>query len=213
MNKINSAVLPGVSIQYDNFNHPDGNKQVDNALAKLAGKANGRSLLQALVDNANHDKGRTLDVKLTTASSFTAAFLTEDQLSKYKIDKDDIISSNKKAVDLLHKKKEGTSATVSWNPEQSLKLDEEGRPTLIGSAEKSYLVLAHELVHAYQILKGTYTGGFGDRNDQSTPAGKEEFRAVGLGKYKDEEKSENGVRKEQGEPIRKHYTSAPVRHR
>ncbi|MCF5166480.1 hypothetical protein GIW45_20970 [Pseudomonas congelans] len=146
--------------------------QVDNALAKIASKANGQSLLQALKDNSSSSKGRVVEIKLTSASTAAAAFLTAEQRRKYKIDESDIALSNERAFDILNKKGKGTSATVFWNPEVALTVDENGRPRLTRDAEKSYLALAHELVHAHRILKGSYTGGIGDRHDSSTPAGK-----------------------------------------
>lgn len=203
-----SVVVPAISIRHDDFTHPVGRLQVDDALTKLASKANGLSLLQALNNNSSSSKGRLVEIKVTTDSSHAAAFLTREQRHKYKIDESEITLNNDKAVDILHRKGQGTSATVFWNPEVAVTLDAAGRPSLVYDAQKSYLVLAHELVHAHRILKGTYTGGVGDRQDRSTPAGKEELRAVGLGKYKNEKLSENGIRKEHGEPLRKSYNAA-----
>lgn len=207
MTKVNSVVVPTFSIKYDDFTHPVGHVQVDDALSKLASKANGQSLLQALKDNSSSSKGRLVEIRLTTGSTSAAPFLTAEQRRKYKIDESDILTDNEKAVDVLHKKRKGTSATVSWNPEVGLAIQKDGRPNLAYDAEKSYLTLAHELVHAHRMLKGTYTGGVGDRHDRSTPAGKEELRAVGLGKYKDEKLTENAIRKEHGEPLRRYYNS------
>ena len=205
MKIVNSEVVPNFSINYDEFTHPEGHVKVDNALTMLASKANGLSLLEALNNNCSSSKGRAVEIKLITGQSKTAAFLTYEQRQKYNISKDDIDLNNSKAIEVLHKKGKGTSATISWDPEVALDMDEHGYPSLVYNAEKSYLVLAHELVHAHRILKGTYTGGKGDRQVSSTPAGKEELRAVGLGKYKHEKISENGIRAEHGEPIRKHY--------
>lgn len=68
--------------------------------------------------------------------------------------------------------------------------------------------LSHELVHARHIMAGTWKGSYDNPDDASTNAGKEELRAVGLGKYKynkTHEPSENSIRAEHGLPKRRSY--------
>ncbi|WP_343230441.1 M91 family zinc metallopeptidase [Xanthomonas euvesicatoria] len=91
-----------------------------------------------------------------------------------------------------------------------MELNSNGSPLRLGSnPEESFVVLAHELIHAQHLLAGTskaYKGG--DRYDETSEAGKEELRAVGVGKYeyrKTRQPSENSIRQEHGLPIRKKY--------
>ncbi|WP_216597530.1 M91 family zinc metallopeptidase, partial [Pseudomonas coronafaciens] len=67
----------------------------------------------------------------------------------------------------------------------------------------------HELIHAKHHLAGTLKyGGEVTRSasSASTPSGKEELRAVGLGKYANSgEPSENSIRQEHGLPLRRTY--------
>jgi Effector protein len=96
------------------------------------------------------------------------------------------------------------AATIDWNTDQGLQLNRDGVPTGVGDRTKAWLALAHEMIHASRITRGTYTGGTGDRNNPSSPAGKEELQAVGLnGKTP----SENSIRAEHDEPLRTAYAA------
>ncbi|WOB27579.1 MULTISPECIES: type III secretion system effector protein [Xanthomonas] len=108
-------------------------------------------------------------------------------------------------------KNEGSSVVISWSPHQtSIELDEDGDPTgrTTSSPIDKVSVLAHELVHAKHIMAGTWKGSYEDERNPDTPTGKEELRAVGLGKYKYSESgepSENSIRAEHGLPKRVSY--------
>ncbi|WP_290439099.1 XopG/HopH/AvrPtoH family type III secretion system effector [Xanthomonas oryzae] len=108
------------------------------------------------------------------------------------------------------RKGKGCNAIIEWSPHSNIELNSNGSPLRLGSnPEESFVVLAHELIHAQHILAGTskaYNGG--DRYDETSEAGKEELRAVGVGKYeyrKTRQPSENSIRQEHGLPIRKKY--------
>ncbi|MEJ8797776.1 XopG/HopH/AvrPtoH family type III secretion system effector [Trinickia caryophylli] len=104
----------------------------------------------------------------------------------------------------------GSSVVVSWTAHQtSMALDEDGDPTGPTSSNRDKVsLLAHELVHAKHMMAGTWKGSYQNSRDPDTAAGKEELRAVGLGKYKHSlsgEPSENSVRAEHGLPKRVSY--------
>ncbi|CAD1795274.1 type III secretion system effector protein [Xanthomonas arboricola] len=108
-------------------------------------------------------------------------------------------------------KNQGSSVVVSWSARQtSLELDDDGDPTnrATSSPIEKVSVLGHELVHARHMMAGTWKGSYEDDRDPDTPTGKEELRAVGLGKYKysqSGEPSENSIRAEHGLPKRVSY--------
>ncbi len=137
------------------------------------------------------------------------------QASKFGIlDSEFSRENNEKANQLAQKralglKGEGSAATIDWNAEQGLVLDENGVPISADDPSKSYLALAHEMIHASRIVKGTFTGGNGDPYDPASAAGKEELRAVGLGEYQNKTPSENSIRQEHNEPLRTAYPIRP----
>ncbi|MFC3657402.1 XopG/HopH/AvrPtoH family type III secretion system effector [Xanthomonas hyacinthi] len=111
---------------------------------------------------------------------------------------------------------EGSSVVVSWSAHQtSMGLDEDGDPTGPTASHRDKVsLLAHELVHAKHMMAGTWKGCSDDPCDPDTASGKEELRAVGLGKYKYSktgEPSENSVRAEHGLPKRVSYDASGYR--
>lgn len=106
------------------------------------------------------------------------------------------------ATDALKKwifKGPGTSVEVTWNPYSSLALNAQGIPTGMSYQDDStsFIGLAHELVHAYRILRGTYLGGSNI---------KEETRATGIGDSASKKFSENSIRAEHSLPRRNAYS-------
>ena len=106
---------------------------------------------------------------------------------------------------------EGCSAIICWSSRVSKTiLDSDG--DAIGHEQSTtdmVSTLGHELVHAKHMMAGTWKGSYEDPLDSSTNAGKEELRAVGLGKYKyrkSHEPSENSIRAEHGLPKRRSYS-------
>ncbi|MCL1617989.1 M91 family zinc metallopeptidase [Ralstonia pseudosolanacearum] len=91
----------------------------------------------------------------------------------------------------------------------SMTFSASGSPTGTGPSHVDKISqLAHELIHAKHMVAGTWKGRWGDDRDPKTSAGKEELRAVGLGKYeyaKTGEPSENAIRDEHGLPLRRKY--------
>ncbi|MEF3061141.1 XopG/HopH/AvrPtoH family type III secretion system effector [Ralstonia solanacearum] len=105
---------------------------------------------------------------------------------------------------------EGSSVIAGWSmSHSSMVFNQNGSPTGTCPSETDKISqLAHELVHAKHMVAGTWKGGEGDERDPTTPAGKEELRAIGLGKYaysETREPSENAIRAENGLPLRRKY--------
>ncbi|MDN4064212.1 MULTISPECIES: XopG/HopH/AvrPtoH family type III secretion system effector [Ralstonia solanacearum species complex] len=114
---------------------------------------------------------------------------------------------------LGRKNGEGSSVIVGWSmSHSSMVFNQNGSPTGTCPSETDKISqLAHELVHAKHMVAGTWKGGEGEKGDErdpTTPAGKEELRAIGLGKYaysETGEPSENSIREENGLALRRKY--------
>lgn len=204
----NSTVVPHIAIKYDETYQPNFPNQVNEALGKIAQGETGKQLLDQLKPYA--ENGKRVTIKATTIETSIRALLTQSQSEKYGIPETATIASNEKATELaqkvgLRKKGEGTAAEIQWNPSIGLVLNDDGVPIATNNANKAYLALAHELVHGRRIVKGTFSGGIGDRYDPQTRAGKEERRAVGIGEFAHKTPSENSIRAEHGEQLRTAY--------
>ena len=204
-----SHVAPHIAIEY---HRPEDYLAAESALRKLLSRPNGRSLVDELRNLST--QGRYVKVTVTAmANTVARPVLTEFQVRRFHLSSSEYDKAhNKKATHLaqkqpLGKKGEGTSVSVDWNPRQSVAIDAHGRPSLLDDTSLAFVSLAHELVHGYRMMKGTYTGGTSDRYDTGSPAGQEESRAVGIGKYAGEALSENGIRQEHGLPLRGQYAA------
>ncbi|MFV8513131.1 XopG/HopH/AvrPtoH family type III secretion system effector [Ralstonia pseudosolanacearum] len=144
---------------------------------------------------------------------------SEPVLSRHQIEEyspENFRENREKACDLAEKRSgwfgkkpgEGASVIVSWSmSHSSMTFSANGSPTgTCPSNTDKVSQLAHELVHAKHMVAGTWKGRWGDDRDPTTSAGKEELRAVGLGKYAETgEPSENAIRAEHGLPLRRKY--------
>ena len=95
---------------------------------------------------------------------------------------------------------EGSSVTVRWHNTD--------RPYESGHKVAPFIVLAHEMVHAYHYIHGAAYRPEGDlesmsREGQFEIEDHEEARTVGLGGYSNEAISENAIRHEQKKLRRK----------
>lgn len=152
----------------------------------------------------------------------TRPVLSDAQAKKFNVSKDwRTPEHNARAYQAAAKKRmwrkgEGTSAMVDWNTSQGLTLDTDGVPLSTCDSSKAYLGLAHELIHAYRMLKGTFTtdpnGDSGDRYRNGTGAAKEERRAVGLDEFANKKPAENSIRRENTEPERTAYALRGTAH-
>ena len=185
-----SAHFPSVTLESGS---QAGIQEAENALNKIASRPSGATLLNKLDTLAN--KGRV--TILVGASGTDMKNIARPVPQAH-------ISTRAKLLRFLGSNR--SDAHVEWNPERALTLDDDGHPTgRERNPDKAYLSLAHELVHAYRIVNGSYTGHDGPGTDPSTPKGKEELRAVGLGEFAKRPFSENTIRAEQGEPLRTSY--------
>lgn len=191
---------------------------VNSALKKLKTVPDGRKLLSGFKRPSG--KGNTVTItEVNHGTPYARPRLSEAQKSKY--GNPNAHEENKKANELAQKrgfgrKGQGASAEVGWSSTQALDLDSEGRPKIkdgvgtVDKPEEAHLALAHELIHARRIVKGTFTGGPGDRHDPSTPEGKEEDRAVGIGSRRNASRiSENSIRRQFDQPLRTQYKGVP----
>lgn len=204
-----SIVAPFIAISHAT---PEAYQSAEQALNTISQGENGAKLLSKIRDVSTN--GKALRLNVVNIESTARPMLTARQAQIHGIpDNEFNVANNEMATSLASKKGfgrkgDGTSAVVDWNPADALSIDHLGRPTLVNDPQTAYASLAHELVHGYRIMKGTYTGGSGNRYDPSTPAGEEENRAVGIGKYSRNKLSENGVREDHGLPMRLRYRAA-----
>lgn len=187
-----------------------GLEKAETALCKLVCQPNGSRLL-AEVGRLSKN-GRSLSINVIGAHLDSAArpALTAKQAKAHNLPNNDLDRDhNDKATELASKKGlfkgKGTSAVIDWNLAQYPDIDHAGKPRIVLDEENAFVSLAHEMVHGYRMMKGTFTGGTSNPRTLGTPAAREEDRAVGIGKYANEPLSENGVRLEHGLPRRNQY--------
>jgi hypothetical protein len=77
--------------------------------------------------------------------------------------------------------------------------------TFLGLRTSSYIVLAHELIHALHSLSGDLRKDYDDGSGADSGLFHEEARTVGLGIYKNTRISENAFRRRDGFPERTYY--------
>ncbi|MCI3208028.1 hypothetical protein DBA20_24055 [Pandoraea capi] len=201
MMKVQSSTVPSITIE---SNSNTAIRDAEHALAKIASQPNGNALLSGLNNFSQSGKRVKIFVAPRGGNMRNATMPVDDIDSPGEDNRNAMKNASKSSLGFKGK---GASAIVEWNPSKSLALNAAGEP--VGHTQdtsKAYLSLAHELVHAYRITKGTYTGGSGTEGFQpGTRAAEEELRATGLDKWADEPISENGIRAEHGEPPRRAY--------
>ena len=100
----------------------------------------------------------------------------------------------------------GTSSTIWMH--NVLGLSERIYTDISRLRSPTWIVLAHELIHAFHFLSGT---GYGDevrtglRQPGMTHVKREEMATVGLGPYANSRLTENALRREAGLPLRTQY--------
>lgn len=201
-----SQVVVGLRIEVSTRN-PQFFEQTEHALMQLRNSPSGNKLLNSL-EHQIKSGAKDLLIIYSSAGNAARPQLTKSQLTQHLPNK--LAEEVTLAYQLSHKgffsKGQGTSAVVEFNPNRSLEIAPDGTMAINNnSAEKSHLLLAHELVHANRFLKGTSAGNQGSEEDPSSERGREEMRAIGLGKWKNKSPSENSIRKELGEPLRPSY--------
>jgi hypothetical protein len=149
-----STIAPHVNVHGTEEYH----NQVNSAMQKTMQAPSGKKMIDELKKSAR--KGNTVTIR-DGANSAACARLNDKQQGSYS----DLSfgEKNDKAIELAQKKTlgrkgEGANAEVTWNPKQALRLNDQGRPIdANGDPAESHLALAHELVHARRIVKGTST--------------------------------------------------------
>ncbi|HHL4081433.1 XopG/HopH/AvrPtoH family type III secretion system effector [Burkholderia sola] len=201
MMKVQSNIVPSITIESSS---DTAIRDAEKALAKINSGRNGHALLSALESFGQSGKRVKIFVPPRGGNLENVAIPVDDIDNSGTDNKAAVKNATKSVLGLKGK---GSSAIVEWNPSKALVLNAAGEP--IGRQDdtaKAYLSLGHELVHAYRIAKGTYTGsGRHDGFRPGTRAADEELRAVGLGKWANEPISENGIRADHVESRRTAY--------
>jgi len=206
---IGQTKYPGIYISTQTSAQEEPYKnQVESALDKIASGNSGSALLQDLSAISIRENRKVTIAEIgSEAPPNTRAVLSAREVEKYE---PRTFTNNRALANRRAKKGKGCNALIEWSPQSHIELNGNGSPVRLGpNPDESFVVLAHELIHAQHLLAGTskaYKGG--DRYDETSEAGKEEFRAVGIGKYeyrKTGQPSENSIRAEHGLPIRNKY--------
>ncbi|WCM94749.1 type III secretion system effector protein [Acidovorax sp. NCPPB 2350] len=184
------------------------------ALEKINEGPSGRRLLQQIEGLSTREKVVTIVEAGANVAPVATARLTPRQQNKlgehpWQHEHDSAIM--KYAGGSSRFKTRGTASEIPWNKHTAEpNLSRQGVPTEGTNPDEAFITLAHELVHAKHHLAGTMKGDgtlTRDASCASTPSGKEELRAVGLGKYANSgEPSENSIRREHGLPKRETYS-------
>jgi ribosome-binding factor A len=198
-----SVIAPGILIE-EEYHRPSFYDEVESALSKISKGTSGLKLIDVIQGNMVSEK--IMLISYTRESQHAKAFLTPRQEHKH-IKLTDEKQKNHMAKLLSRKglfsKGEGSSVQIFFNPDVGSEINNEGRSILNNDAEKAYLILAHEMIHGMRYLKGTsilYTGTLDDPKSGMTM---EEHRTIGIGTRKSP--SENTIRMEHGEPLRRLY--------
>ena len=180
----------------------------ENALAKIKSGRNGANLINSIVNVQTPEKyvqiRATYDERETNG---TLARLTQSQMNNYTKDlKPDTLPYNREAFKNATNG-EGVRPVVWYNPNHTVHVNSQGEPKLVyNDPSQSFVGLAHELVHAYHMIKGDQYG-----SDPRTSAHdddehfRDEVRAVGFSIYSNNPLSENAIRADHNIPLRQGY--------
>ncbi|WP_405125310.1 XopG/HopH/AvrPtoH family type III secretion system effector [Ralstonia pseudosolanacearum] len=186
--------------------------KVNEALGKIASGRSGDELLRGISSlSATRQRKLTISEIDSDDDPGTEAVLTRPQIAAY--EPSDFRANKRIAKQFargeVSSEPAGCSAIVNRNPKTSIKLSRNGSPKRLHKDPKeSFAVLAHELIHARHVMAGTSKAWSGDRYNETSEAGQEELRAVGLGAYAHAytgEPTENSIRAEQGLQARSKY--------
>jgi len=199
-----SNVEPNFAIFFESEN---AYLATENALNKIKSGRNGAQIINNIINAQTSEKyvqiRATYDDEITNS---TFVRLTGSQMNNYtKTLIPDTLPYNREAYKFATNG-EGVRPIVFYNPSHSISINAAGEPKSANDASQSFVALAHELVHAYHIIKGDSFG-----SDPRTSAYdddehlREEVRAIGFNMYSNNPISENGVRQDHNLPIRKFY--------
>jgi len=203
-----SKVCPYLTI----YHHSEYEKSlVESALFKINKKPIGYTLLSEIDKLTQDGKSVTIQVDLEKE---THAYpkLTEKNIKDLELDSQTVAEQGSVLASRLCKPHSdgsdaiGVSAKIHWDPYSAVDIDECGMSVLIIDSHLSFVSLAHELFHAYWIMRGNYDPpNLINHNPEESINLKEENRATGIEEFSDEWFSENGIRAEHDLPRRNHY--------
>ncbi|NIG12912.1 hypothetical protein F3J37_01670 [Pantoea sp. Al-1710] len=204
---VRSHTAPFINIKYQTKSDLI---KAESALSKLDQGPTGNRLIYELSKLSKNGKSLTIvaDRKTTSGAMPT---LTKSQVQRFGVSEDEYnIEHNDRANKLAQKRRfgfkgKGTSAIVRWNPSLSVHVSDEGIHSAVNDEKEAFISLAHELIHGYRMMKGTYTADHSDRYEPGTRSYKEEQRAVGLGIHSNRSFSENSIRNESKMNLRAKY--------
>jgi len=206
-----SNVAPHIRIHY---NQPTELIAIEGAIQKLKSREKGAQLLD-LLNSVTRDHKRVHIAISTDGGTDFSAELTAQQVKKYNINPDPTSDEhfefvhNISCVQPNGEKGEGAMPVISFNPNKSIHIDNEGFPYYVNDKTQSFVCLAHEMIHAFHTLNGTSTATDPDDNFPGSGQEFEEHRAVGMGIHANNTLSENVIRREHGLPLRAHYFLRP----
>ncbi|NIG12914.1 hypothetical protein F3J37_01660 [Pantoea sp. Al-1710] len=179
--------------------------KMESSLMKIYSRPNGKRLIDEITQRAGNDKKIRVFIDYEQPT-LTYGHLNDKQRRENDIDMFspfymDVIS----AEQISHKpglfrKGKGVGSTIRWNPNDQLD-DKKNEISNEELEKKTFVGLAHELVHSLRKLKGTSKAN--EFNLYPNHHGKdEERRAIGIGRHHFKKLSENAIRLEHGLPRR-----------
>jgi len=202
-----SHIAPFINIRYENKSDL---RKTESALSKIDTGQKGNNLIYQLSRLAKNGKTITIVADRNTTTG-TVASLTKSQIRKYGVSEHEYnIEHNQIANKLSQKRRfgfkgEGTSALIQWNPSLSVKVNNEGIHNLVNDEKEAFISLAHQLIHSYRMMKGTFLGTESNRYQEGSNSWREQLRAIGLGNYSNHALTENSIRQEHSMNLRTRY--------
>lgn len=202
-----STVMPNIVIQH----HSHRELQLtEYALSKISSKPIGLGLLSEINLMAN---GET-KIRISPGEkclSATVPILTDSQAKRFKnvtdwpeVEWNESIANQLCGLESIGGGEEGTSVIVQWRTDEYVDIDHQKRSINVSNENLAFITLAHELVHAYWVMKGESLVIEPDMNGVGY---QEENRAMGINKFLNDRYTENNIRLEHGLPFRFTYHS------
>jgi len=206
-----SHLVPEILIQTRNRNEYD---IIESHLQKLVSRPNGNELIWRIKNLSTQE--RYLQIIVYDGNNSVSGKLTNKQVNATNVSSD---LDNPDHIAMMYAFSRirpdmtnnfGVVGIVKFNINQGVRLDKWGFPTGENNfKENNFVSLAHELVHAYHLMNGTYYSGdpFATVKINNSAMRQEEDRAVGVGRFIGSKISENGIRIEHNLKLRAHYFS------